>query len=65
MMEATQTPTRRPLGLAKPRQTVTETGPRRVDSRQLLGQGNEVIIRHKGEDYRLRHTSNGKLILTK
>ncbi len=64
MMDAA-TPTRRPLGLNKPRSVTTETGPRRIDSRQLLGTGVELIIRHKGGDYRLRHTSNGKLILTK
>ena len=36
-----------------------------VDSRRLLQGRNEVLIRHGGETYRLRHTRNDKLILTK
>lgn len=36
-----------------------------VDSGALLGGGREVLIRHGGEVYRLRHTRNDKLILTK
>lgn len=36
-----------------------------VDSIALLGSGREVLIRHSGECYRLRHTRNDKLILTK
>ena len=43
---------------AKPR-------PMRFDSRALLRQSREIIIEHDGTDYRLRLTSNGKLILTK
>jgi hypothetical protein len=35
------------------------------DSRQLLRGEREIIIRHGGEVYRLRHTRNDKLILTK
>ncbi|MFZ5638445.1 MAG: hemin uptake protein HemP [Pseudomonadota bacterium] len=35
------------------------------DSRELLQGGREVVIRHGGECYRLRHTRNDKLILTK
>jgi len=31
----------------------------------LFQGGQEVLIRHNGEDYRLRITRNGKLILTK
>lgn len=37
----------------------------RLDSRELFGAGREVIINHAGEEYRLRLTSQGKLILTK
>ena len=37
----------------------------RIDSRQLFASQNEIIIEHQGEEYRLRITSNGKLILTK
>ena len=36
-----------------------------VDSAYLLQGRREVLIRHAGECYRLRHTRNGKLILTK
>lgn len=39
--------------------------PPRIDSRELLRGGREVVIVHGGEEYRLRHTSQGKLILTK
>ncbi len=37
----------------------------RIDSRELLRGGREVVIVHGGEEYRLRRTSQGKLILTK
>ena len=33
--------------------------------RELFRGGNEVVIVHKGEEYRLRITRNEKLILTK
>ena len=36
-----------------------------VDSTRLLQGQREVVIRHGGEIYRLRHTRNDKLILTK
>lgn len=39
--------------------------PVRIDLANLLGGGREAIIVHNGEDYRLRVTANGKLILTK
>lgn len=39
--------------------------PARFDSRALLQASREIIIEHDGTDYRLRLTSNGKLILTK
>ncbi len=38
---------------------------RRVGSRELMGPSGQLIIRHAGDDYRLRVTSKGKLILTK
>jgi len=34
-------------------------------SRDLLGDGNQVLIEHEGMVYTLRATRNGKLILTK
>jgi hemin uptake protein HemP len=36
-----------------------------VASQTLLRGAREVLIRHGGEVYRLRHTRNDKLILTK
>ncbi|NYZ62479.1 hemin uptake protein HemP [Luteimonas deserti] len=36
-----------------------------LDSADLLGGRREVLIRHGNETYRLRHTRNDKLILTK
>lgn len=36
-----------------------------IDSRQLFGQSKEIRLRHRGEEYRLRITRQGKLILTK
>lgn len=38
---------------------------RRLSSATLLGGHGEVIIEHAGEEYHLRRTRNGKLILTK
>lgn len=38
---------------------------KRVSSRDLFGAMREVVIDHVGEEYRLRITSQGKLILTK
>lgn len=37
----------------------------RLDSKHLFATSNEVIIEHAGEEYRLRLTRQGKLILTK
>lgn len=39
--------------------------PIRIQLAKLLEGGREAIIVHNGEDYRLRVTANGKLILTK
>lgn len=39
--------------------------PRRVRVEDLLGGSRELIIEHRNEEYRLRMTSNSKLILTK
>lgn len=36
-----------------------------IDSSALFEESNELTIIHNGEEYRLRLTSNGKLILTK
>jgi hemin uptake protein HemP len=42
-----------------------DAGPRVVSSADLLDGSREIIIRHVGEDYRLRLTRAGKLILNK
>ena len=47
-------------GEPSPRDTV-----RRIASRDLLRGADEVIVEHEGDQYRLRHTSKGRLILTK
>lgn len=36
-----------------------------IESNALLRGTREILIRHGGEVYRLRHTRNDKLILTK
>jgi len=38
---------------------------RRMRSRTLFNQHNEVVIEHAGQEYRLRITRQNKLILTK
>ena len=38
---------------------------KRISSAELFAGAREVLIEHSGETYRLRHTSQGKLILTK
>ncbi len=48
-----------------PLQAVTPTATPSVESRNLLQGANEVVIHHGNEVYRLRHTRNDKLILTK
>jgi hemin uptake protein HemP len=45
-------------------------GPRReeiaiIDSERLFDGRTEIRVRHRGEEYRLRITRQGKLILTK
>lgn len=38
---------------------------RRIPARELLGSAREVVLLHGPDEYRLRLTSKGKLILTK
>ena len=53
-------------GVAPARRTDSASAkPRRVRIEDLLGGGRELIIEHRNEEYRLRMTSNSKLILTK
>jgi hemin uptake protein HemP len=54
MDEAKKTP-------AKPPRTPV----RRIEVTELLGGAREAVLLHAREEYRLRLTSNGKLILTK
>jgi hemin uptake protein HemP len=39
--------------------------PRRLKVSELLAGAREAILEHGGQDYRLRITASGKLILTK
>jgi hemin uptake protein HemP len=49
-----------------PDSTRPAAGPRRsVASAELFDGGSELLIRHGAEEYRLRITRQGKLILTK
>ena len=48
-----------------PARPPTDAARRRLDSRQLFQDGQEIDIDHAGSVYRLRITSLGKLILTK
>ncbi len=48
------------------RQTLSPAPQRpRHRSETLLGTSREVVIEHRGQDYLLRLTASGKLILTK
>jgi len=51
------------IGASAPRAPGAPT--RQFDSRTLFGDAQEVRIEHFGQEYRLRQTRNGKLILTK
>jgi hemin uptake protein HemP len=57
--------TRNPPAARPPPAEGEVTAPRRVHSHELFEAAREVEIHHHGEVYRLRHTSTGKLILTK
>ena len=39
--------------------------PQAFSAERLFGGAKEIVIRHQGDDYRLRITRNDKLILTK
>ncbi|WP_375459397.1 hemin uptake protein HemP [uncultured Enterovirga sp.] len=39
--------------------------PKSVDTVALFGGSREVVLVHRGENYRLRLTQSGKLLLTK
>jgi hemin uptake protein HemP len=50
-------PAKRPISSSPP--------VKRIAVSDLIGGGREAVLLHDGEEYRLRLTSNGKLILTK
>ncbi|HKU46274.1 MAG TPA: hemin uptake protein HemP [Burkholderiales bacterium] len=49
---------------AQPGKQGGDNQPLRTSSEALLGSRRELVIEHKGREYRLRVTQNGKLILT-
>lgn len=49
----------------EPRSSIVRDANKPINSDSLFVESNEVIIQHQGEQYRLRRTRNGKLILTK
>jgi hemin uptake protein HemP len=50
---------------ASEHKAATNAGKVRVRVSDILKGGREAILEHDGQDYRLRITANGKLILTK
>ena len=60
------TPPSRPQGMVEV-SAITGSQPvrQRLHSAELFGAVREIVIEHAGEEYRLRLTRQGKLILTK
>lgn len=56
---------RTPLPSDAAGRSVRDSAVRRCSSRDLLGDGDRLLIVHGGEAYVLRLTRQGKLILTK
>jgi hemin uptake protein HemP len=52
-------------GLSRGAQPLSAGDVRRIEIGQLLGASREAVLLHNGEAYRLRITTNNKLILTK
>ena len=52
------------IGVRRPASSNPSPLPR-VPVTELMGGGREAVLVHDGTEYRLRLTSNGKLILTK
>lgn len=48
-----------------PETAASSSALRRIELKDILGSAREVIICHGSEEYRLRLTSNEKLLLTK
>jgi hemin uptake protein HemP len=54
------------MDLPRRPQTPSEKGPiPRIDASTILASSREIILVHNEQEYRLRITSNDKLILTK
>jgi hemin uptake protein HemP len=64
-MDKQPLPTLEPLDNALPTKQDTSVLRQRFHSAELFGTAREVVIEHAGEEYRLRLTRQGKLILTK
>ncbi len=47
------------------KKVMSSSGLLRINSETLLAGQKEIIIEHAGDEYRLRKTRQGKLILTK
>lgn len=62
---APQVPTFIPSSALGPAVAAVAAKQAEFDSRELMRGGREVLIRHAGQVYRLRHTRNDKLILVK
>jgi len=54
-----------PVADSDKRQYIVLEPSKPIHSDSLFLRGDEVLIQHQGEHYRLRRTRNGKLILTK
>ena len=52
-------------GHGQKRQPARPVPPPVIDSQTLFGCANEIRLRHRGQEYRLRITRQDKLILTK
>ncbi|MGZ4954271.1 MAG: hemin uptake protein HemP [Methylobacter sp.] len=65
-MNKQSNPSLEPLDLVLlTKQAITPALGQRLQSTELFGTAREIVIEHAGEEYRLRLTRQGKLILTK
>jgi hemin uptake protein HemP len=62
MLDVRSSPMPRPVATDNAR---TAAAPKQVTSGALFAGAQELRIEHHGQEYRLRETRNGKLILTK
>lgn len=54
-----------PANVINSRLFAVPSGNESINSTDLFKNGDVIFIQHQGEQYRLRRTRNGKLILTK